>query len=99
MVINSYDGAVHNQTKKGRNSIVSFSSQMCSATTIIDGASPAKSMNILTWQQYIGEENRTNMFPAIKKILEEIKTLRSNDIAELLDVEIHYYELNDGKML
>ena len=90
---------MHNQTKKGRNSIVSFSSQMCSATTIIDGASPAKSMNILTWQQYIGEENRTNIFPAIKKILEEIQTLIINGIPELPDVKIHYYELHDGKML
>ena len=45
-------------------------------------------MNILTWQKYIGEENRTNIFPAIQKILEEIKTLRHEGITELPNINI-----------
>ena len=99
LVINRYDGAVHNQTKKGRTGIISFSSQMCSDKTIIDGASPAQSMNILTWQQMIGEENRTNLFPAIQKILEEIEKLKSDGFSDLPDTKFSYYELHDGKML
>ena len=73
LVINSYDGAEHTNTKKGKTGIVSFSSQMCSTSTIKDGSSTAKSMNILTWQQMVGDENRKNIFPAIKETLIEIK--------------------------
>ena len=51
LVINSYDDSVHNQTKKGRTSIVLFNSQIFSATTIKGGVSPTKSMNIITWQK------------------------------------------------
>ena len=99
MAINSYNGAVHNQTKKGRKSIDSFSSQICSVTIIVDGASPGKSMNILTWQQYIGEENRTHIFPAIQKTLEDIQTLKKEGMTELPNNQLNYYELHDGKML
>ena len=72
---------------------------MCSDKTIIDGASPAQSMNILTWQQMIGEENRTNLFPAIQKILEDIEKLKSEGFSDLPDTKFSYYELHDGKML
>ena len=73
LVINSYDGAEHTNTKKGKTGIVSFSSQMCSTSTIKDGASTTKSMNILTWQQMVGDGNRKNVFPAIKETLKKIK--------------------------
>ena len=66
LVINSYDGAEHTNTKKGKTRIVSFSSQMCSTSTIKNGASTAKRMNILTWQQMAGDEKRKSILPAIK---------------------------------
>ena len=99
LVINSYDGAEHTNTKKGKTGIVSFSSQMCSTSTIKDGASTAKSMNILTWQQMVGDENRKNIFPAIKETLKEIKQLKENGIPEIPNTNITYFELHNGKML
>ena len=99
LVINSYDGAEYTNTKKGKTGIVSFSFQICSTSTIKNGASTAKSMNIFTWQQMVGDENRKNIFPAIKETLKEIKQLKENGIPEIPNTNITYFELHNGKML
>ena len=47
--IDSYDGAQHANSNKGRTNIVSFSTQLLSGDTIRSGKSSAGSFGILTW--------------------------------------------------
>ena len=70
IVIDSYDGAEHHSRRDKTNSIISFSSQMFSQSTVKKGNTPAQSFNILTWQQVEGKECAQNMFPAIRSVLE-----------------------------
>ena len=101
IVLDSYDGAEHKRTRKGKTGIVSFSSQMFSASTVEDGASPAKSLNILTWQQMVGDKKDTNVFPAVKKIYSVKERMREAGgvLPSYPLVKFHFYELHDGKML
>ena len=64
LVLDSYDGAEHKQTKNGCTSIISFSLQIVSTQT----APSASSNNILTWQQMVATEKAATIFPAINNI-------------------------------
>ena len=63
IAIDSYDGALHCNSNKGRTNVVSFSTQLLSSDTVRSGKSPAGSFGILTWQQIIAEEKIDNVFP------------------------------------
>ena len=70
LVIDSYDGAIHTNTSKGRESIISFSSQMFSQSTVKSGDTTAKSLNIMTWQQVRGDENLRTLFLSLKHVFD-----------------------------
>ena len=55
IVIDSYNGEEHKKTTKGKVGVVSFNSQLLSPSSIAK-CSPASSLNILTWQQLVGDE-------------------------------------------
>ena len=100
IIIDSYDGALHAESNKnGRSSIVSFSSQMLSSSLLkYKGVTAGSSLNILTFQQMLGDEKAMNLFPAIENIFKtksEIRLLNSN----YNDRQYTFYELHDGKML
>lgn len=65
IIIDSFDGAEHKRTTKGRIGIISFNSQMLCKSSI-SKISPAGSTNILTWQQIVGEEKLSTLLPALK---------------------------------
>ena len=46
--LDSYDGAIHSKSNKGRKNIVSYNSQLFSKNSIEAGRSPAGSFDILT---------------------------------------------------
>ena len=96
IVIDSYDGAEHQKTKKGQKSVVSFSSQI-----IATGTSAANSFNILTWQQMLGDEKPCNIFPSLENVYKEKLELRQNGIREngIAGSKFCLYDLHDGKML
>ena len=57
IVVDSYDGAEHHKRRNTKSSIVSFSSQMFSTSTLKSGkTTPTHSFNILTWQKMEGSE-------------------------------------------
>ena len=66
IIIDSYNGAEHKKTTKGKTSIISFNSQLISPSSI-STVSPASSTNIFTWQQVVGEEKFATLLPALKK--------------------------------
>ena len=66
IILDSYDRALHNRTKNGRSSIVSFSSSMVSNQILRrPGITAGGSLNILTWQQYLGDEKAQYLFLAL----------------------------------
>ena len=95
IIIDSYDGAEHKKTTKGKIGIISFNSQMLSQFSI-DKASPASSTNILTWQQVVGEEKFSTLLPALKKIYQSKAEIRADEESRKKYV---MYELHDRKML
>jgi len=98
--MDSYDGAEHRKIKNMKTGIVSFSSQICNATIIKEkGATPASSFNILIWQQYIGDENRSNLFPALTDVYARKRHIRENGMEKFKDGSVFFYDLHDGKML
>ena len=99
IVMDSYDGAEHMTLQKKKAGVVSFSTQAFNAYTIKEGNSVATSHDILTWQQYRGEENAENAFAATKAVYERKKYLRKNGLEKLQNCNISYYDLHDGKML
>eukprot|EP00957_Ditylum_brightwellii_P128996 9840558-Ditylum_brightwellii.AAC.1 len=71
IVLDSYDGAEHSTTSGKRKNVISFSSQLFCKETIASGATTAGSFNILTWQQVMGEEKVSVLFPVLTPIFEE----------------------------
>ena len=92
IVLDSYDGAEHRWTLKKKTSIISFSSQLFTPAIVNSGLSAAESVNILTWQQMIGDEKVCNLFPALEEIYERKKVLRKEN------PNVFFYKLHDGKM-
>lgn len=98
ILVDSYDGSEHHKRRDKKSSIVSFSSQMFSHSTVKDGATPAQSCNILTWQQIEGPECAQNIFPVIKSVFERKKILREEGLESLLPgCNVSLYDLHDGK--
>ena len=100
IIIDSYDGAEHQKIKKKKTGVVSFSSKMFNSTTIKqEGGSCAGSLNILTWQQYIGDEKLCNLIPALDEVYKRKKAIRDNGMDKLNGGRASIYDLHDGKML
>ena len=95
-VLDSYDGAVHSNSDKARCNVVSFSSQLFSNSTVAGGASTASSKNILTWQQFVGEEKFGNLLPLLIPVFQKKHELRSAGPHQGINLKI--LELHDGKM-
>ena len=69
MIIDSYDGAEHVNTATRKIGIISFSSKFLSKTIIeSSGSSAGSSLNIMTWQQIIGQEKCGTLFPALDSV-------------------------------
>ena len=99
IIIDSYDGAEHSKTTKRKVGIISFNSQLLS-TSSISVCSPASSINILTWQQLVGEEKFSTLYPALKKTFESKALIRDRERLEVYKGKKHFmYELHDGKKL
>ena len=102
IVMDSYDGAEHRSTSNKRISIISFSSQIISRSLIETAkASPASSLNILTWQQLVGEEKAVNLFPALMDMYTcKHEVRRKNGVVlSIPNKRVVCYDLHDGKML
>ena len=69
--LDSFDGAEHSRSNKKRVSLISFSSQLFSKTTLAMGSSTSSSFNIFTWQQVMSEEKESTIFPAVKSVFQE----------------------------
>ena len=69
IIIDSYDGAQHENTAKTETNIVSFSSKLVSEQSLRQGYGGGSSLNILTWQQMRGDKTARNVFPPIENIL------------------------------
>ena len=98
VVIDSHDGAEHGKTNKNITNIVSFSSKVVSKKSLDGGYGGGSSLDILTWQQMIGEEKPLNIFPAVNDYLLEKYEMIQNMSADEKN-RINFYELHDGKML
>ena len=98
IVIDSYDGAEHKKTTKGKVGLVSFNSQLLSPSSITK-CSPASSLNILTWQQLVGEEKLNLLIPALKGIYKSRADMRRKELEEDGKPMHTFYQLHDGKML
>ena len=73
---------------------------MFSSLSVKDGGSTAQSINILTWQQMVGDEKAKNIFPAIVDVFEMKKKIREDGgIPELPNVKLELYDIHDSKML
>ena len=57
------------------------------------------SLNILTWQQYVGDEKAENLFPSIEYVFLTKKKMRENNDTSEIDLKYCFKELHDGKML
>ena len=99
LVIDSYDGAIHTNTSKGRESIISFSSQMFSQSTVESGDTTAKSLNIMTWQQVRGDENLCTLFPSLKHVFDSQAKIRDRNGNLIPGITLWFFALHDGKML
>lgn len=66
--MDSYDGAYNMTLQKKEAGVVSFSTQGFNVNTIKEVKYVATSRNILTWQQYCGEDKAENVFAATKAI-------------------------------
>ena len=100
LVIDSYDGAVHNRSKTGDSSIISFSSQLVSSSLLKhEGVSAGNSLNILTWQQVICSEKSENVFPAIKEHYGSKKIMRERKDEMSNGIKFIFKEVHNGKML
>ena len=100
IIIDSYDGAEHKRTTKGKTGIISFNSQMISPSSI-SSCSPASSTNILTWQQVVGDEKFATLFPALNNIYKCKAEIRQREELEVGEGKRKHfmYDLHDGKML
>ena len=97
-VIDSYDGAIHSNTDKQRCNVVSFSSQIFSNSLVAGGhISTAASTNILTWQQFIGEEKLGTLLPVLEEIFETKREIERKVVEHGTNIKM--LELHDGKML
>ena len=103
MVLDSFDGARHVETKKKTVSIISFSSQICGKCTVNNNISTGSSFNILTWQKLKCEENKETMMPAVRDLYKEkaslLKDQRDNQQRLIPDAHLNFKELHDGKMV
>ena len=95
-IMDSYDGDIHSNSDKEGCNVVSFSSQMFSNSTVAGGASTASSKNILTWQQFAGEEKFCNLLPLLIPVFQHKHELRSDDTHRGINLKI--LELHDGKI-
>ena len=95
-VLDSYDGAIHSNSDKERCNVVSFSSQLFSNSAVAGGASTASSKNILTWQQFVGEEKFCNLLPLLIPVFQKKHELRNAGLHQGINLKI--LELHDGKM-
>ena len=102
MMLDSFDGARHVETKKKTVSLISFSSQLCGQSTIDKTISTSSSFNILTWQQTKCDESRETVFPAVRDVYQEKKKLRDQqrDNQQLIDgTHLNFVDMHDGKMI
>ena len=98
-IIDSFDGAEHKRTTKGRIGIISFNSQML-CKSLISKISPSGSTNILTWQQIVGEEKLSTLLPALKDAYQTKMNIRNREKSQEEGKPMHVmYDLHDGKML
>ena len=84
IILDSHDGAEHRKTTSKKFSIVSFSSQLISKSSVSLGMSPASSQNILTWQQMLGNETAANLFPVLQPIHERKKAMLQTSTPDCL---------------
>eukprot|EP00978_Attheya_sp_CCMP212_P035636 scaffold156280_cov47-Attheya_sp.AAC.1 len=91
IVLDSYDGAEHSTTPGKRLSVVSYSSQIFSGSTVAAGVTTGGSFNMLTWQQVIREEKAPNVFASVENIFVEKKLLMA------ANPNITCYDMHDGK--
>eukprot|EP00978_Attheya_sp_CCMP212_P039066 scaffold199806_cov47-Attheya_sp.AAC.1 len=91
IVLDSYDGAEHSTTSGKRKNVISFSSQVFCRETVASGVTTAGSFNILTWQQVMGEEKCSTLFPVLEKIFEEKTNLMERK------PNISIYEMHDDE--
>ena len=96
-VIDSFDGAEHKNSEEGITSVTSFSSCVFSLDTCLNGLTTSQSVNILTWQQFIGKENAYNVLKTVRHHYEERQKLHDKLLSQSKD--IRFYDLHDGKML
>ena len=69
-------------------------------STVKTGSFPSQSFNILTWEQVLGEEKASNIFPVVDSIYETKKDLIECKIPSCLDdCNVSYYDMHDGKMI
>ena len=94
-VIDSFDCAQHCHNVKNPMSIISFSSQLLSESSIHNIGSSAESGNIFTWMQQLGQEKPENLFPVLREIYKEKYNITVNRVGE----EVYLYDMHDGKML
>ena len=80
IVLDSHDGAEHCTSSGIRASIASHNSQIFpSPCNMMKGKHhPAKSFNILIWQQILADEKLENIIPAVDSMCEEKKKLMGN---------------------
>ena len=100
MMIDSYDGAQHQNLKGSCTSVVSLNSTLCCENFLQNGIKPSESLNILTYHQYIGDETPSRLFPVVMEMYKQKKAIRDNENkVEGRDSKVSFFDLHDGKML
>jgi len=97
-VIDSFDAANHNITDTGGTSVITYSSQVFSADTILKGYTTSESLNILTWQQVQGKKSSNVVFPSILEHYNSKKELQDRVFIKD-DFKLNLYDMHNEKML
>ena len=101
IILDSYDGAQHEISKKDtrNNSIISYSSLIITLEGIKLDLFPTESLNILIWQQLHASENAFNLFMSLENIYQRKRYICQFGLTGMNDCTIFIYDLHDAKML
>ena len=98
-IIGSYDGTVHKRNTKSDSSIISFSSKFVLEEILKEkGVTASNSMNILTRQQKVYNENPQNIFLLIRNVYQSKKVLRERKITSDNEIQYNFKECHNEKM-
>ena len=89
----SLSNAKHRKTPGKQLNVLSYSYQVLSGSNFASGFTKGDSLNILTWQQVIGEEKSPNLFASVRGIFVEKYILMEDN------PNIYCYSMHYGKII